>query len=483
MIYQKTVSIMLCLTLIGGSIPLNAQPIPRKKEVPSYNQTGVYSFGGFNSGFTAPSFGNTGNVLMAPPQKAKSPSPLNFLHPYQGLNYFEAISLYKKLNPNGNLSGFHDVYYIKPAWNKYQSAIKDYHNSEFANYTPYEVMNAMSRETKVISELLKKNPRYQKELKKAKVKEYGSACLQGIVLGLLTVAAVYTAGATLGAEGALVATWFGSSAAVTSMTLASASITKGLAAVIMLEMMTFLGSEIVDNLYEDLTQRLVKYNYLTNSQYAQDLTGSAAKASGDSGLSPLCPQAGTRRLPASQQSTANRQAAGSVRRLVVTRFRKRLFLIVRRLFLLGLQVEADVVAVVLAVEVQFVGSLEALFQRLLLVFPVGTDGNDAPSAGDCPAVLDGCPGMEQHAARGFGLVEPADGHPFLVCARITSADQHDAGCRPGVGLHVACVEVALVHAFKEVYQVALQPQHDAFCLRVAHADIVFDDERLSLYVH
>ncbi len=279
MIYQKTVSIMLCLTLIGGSIPLNAQPIPRKKEVPSYNQTGVYSFGGFNSGFTAPSFGNTGNVLMAPPQKAKSPSPLNFLHPYQGLNYFEAISLYKKLNPNGNISGFHDVYYIKPAWNKYQSAIKDYHNSEFANYTPYQVMNAMSRETKVISELLKKNPRYQKELKKAKVKEYGSACLQGIVLGLLTVAAVYTAGATLGAEGALVATWFGSSAAVTSMTLASASITKGLAAVIMLEMMTFLGSEIVDNLYEDLTQRLVKYNYLTNSQYAQDLTGSAAKAS------------------------------------------------------------------------------------------------------------------------------------------------------------------------------------------------------------
>ncbi len=280
MIYKKMLSIILCLLLIGGSMPLNAQPMPRKKAGNSYGEVGGYSFGNFNSGWNVPSFGQTGNIIAAPvPQKEKKRNVLNFLDPYSGLNYFEAMTLYKKLNPKGNIGAFHNEYYIKPAWKKYEAAIKDYHNSEFANYTPYEVMNAMSRETKVISDLLKNNPRYKTELRKAKVKEYGSACLQGIVLGLLTVAAVYTAGATLGAEGALVGTWFGSTAAVSSMTLASASITKGFAAVIMLEMMTFLGSEIVANLYEDLTQRLVKYNYLSNSKYAQDLAGSAAKGS------------------------------------------------------------------------------------------------------------------------------------------------------------------------------------------------------------
>ena len=45
----------------------------------------------------------------------------------------------------------------------------------------------------------------------------------------------------------------------------------------MLEIATYLGSEILDNLYDDLTDRLIKYSYISNNQYAQRLAEAAAK--------------------------------------------------------------------------------------------------------------------------------------------------------------------------------------------------------------
>lgn len=274
MMYKKIISITISLALLG-SMPLNAQLSSAKKESDAYKPSGGYRFAPFNLEWNVPSFTKSGNISENSSPKAKS--AMDFLN--GKLNYFEAWSLYKTSNPNATLADFHNEYYIKPAWGKYQEAKKNYLKSEYADYSPYEIMTRMQIETRAISELLKNNPRYKKELKKENARQYGSACLQGIVLALFSVVAVYTAGTALGPESAMVASWFGSSAAIASMTAASASIFKGLGAVVMLEIMISLGLNIVDNLYEDLTQRLLRYNYVTNNKYAQDLAESASKGS------------------------------------------------------------------------------------------------------------------------------------------------------------------------------------------------------------
>ena len=47
---------------------------------------------------------------------------------------------------------------------------------------------------------------------------------------------------------------------------------------------------------------------------------------------------------------------------------------------------------------------------------------------------------------------------------------------------VFLVQVACRCAFKQLYEVALNAQHHAFCFRVAHADVVFDNHRFTFHL-
>ena len=99
----------------------------------------------------------------------------------------------------------------------------------------------------------------------------------------------------------------------------------------------------------------------------------------------------------------------------------------------------------------------------------------------CPSFTAGT-GMEQNAVRGCCQVKAAHGIAFLIRFGIPAADQHYAGSRARVEFHCLGVEVYLVHAFEQFYNVALDAQHDTFGFRVAHTYIVFDNHRLVLYI-
>ena len=133
----------------------------------------------------------------------------------------------------------------------------------------------MESKGKAIAKLLKNNPRYKKEVRKAQIRGYAGSAIEGIVIGLLTVATVYTLGTTAGAEGALITAWFGGSAAASA---ASASMAKALTAIVLAEIFIGLGDEITINLYEDLTARLIKYKYLDNNAHAQELIANIKSA-------------------------------------------------------------------------------------------------------------------------------------------------------------------------------------------------------------
>ena len=295
MFIKKSLSLLLCAALITASVPVSAQPRPKPIPKNDYqlNNYGFnnyqYNHNGWGNTFNSPlnPFGTTFKTkeqmdaeFAAKRKKLDERVSLAFFNPaavYDGLNYFDALYVWKKLHPKAkDTKGFAKDVFINPAWAKYNSAIKDYRRSSYRSHTPYQVMKAMESETKTIGELLKKNPRYIKELRKAEVKEFGRSCLQGIALGLMAVAAVYTCGAA-GCVGG--AAWFGGTAAGGTLITATASmsLTKTIAAVVMLEIATYLGSEILDNLYDDLTDRLIKYSYISNNQYAQRLAEAAAK--------------------------------------------------------------------------------------------------------------------------------------------------------------------------------------------------------------
>ena len=88
--------------------------------------------------------------------------------------------------------------------------------------------------------------------------------------------------------------------------------------------------------------------------------------------------------------------------------------------------------------------------------------------------------MEEVAA--LHLVESCDGVPLLIVTGITARDEHHTHRRTGVELDAALAEVALGHALEEVYDVALETEHHALSLGVAHAHVVLDDHRLALHV-
>ena len=285
MIIKKIVSSLLCIALISASVPVSAQPKPKPMPRNDFNyQFNPNGWGGtfpFTTPFNpAQTKAQLDSAAAAHKKKLDERISFTFLNPnavYDGLNYFDALYVWKKLHPNAkNTNGFSKDAYINPAWAKYNAAIKNYETSPYRNYSPYQMMKAMETETKTIGELLKKNPRYIREARKAEAKEFGRSCLQGIALGLMAVAAVYTCGAA-GCVGG--AAWFGGTAAGGTLLTATAavSLTKTVAAVVMLEIATLLGSEILDNLYDDLTDRLIKYSYIGNNQYAQRLAEAAAK--------------------------------------------------------------------------------------------------------------------------------------------------------------------------------------------------------------
>lgn len=293
MFVRKSLSLLLCTALLMASAPVSAQPRPKPapKNDYQFNNYGFnnyqYNQNGWGNTFNNPfvSFAQGHNMdvsFTAQRKKLDERVSLAFFNPaaaYEGLSYFDALYVWKKLHPKAkDTKGFAKDVYITPSWSKYNSAIKDYRKSSYRSYTPYQVMKAMESESKEIGEYLKKNPRYIKEVRKEKWKEYGRSCLQGIALGLMAVAAVYTCGAA-GCVGG--AAWFGGTAATGTLITAgvTVSLTKTIAAVVMLEIATLLGSQILDNLYDDLTDRLIKYSYISNNQYAQRLADAAAKGS------------------------------------------------------------------------------------------------------------------------------------------------------------------------------------------------------------
>ena len=84
--------------------------------------------------------------------------------------------------------------------------------------------------------------------------------------------------------------------------------------------------------------------------------------------------------------------------------------------------------------------------------------------------------------RTFNLVDTFDRIALLVSLWITAAHEHDADCCTLIKLDVSLVKVASSNTLEEVYDVALQSEHDTFCLWVAHTAVVLDDHWLALNV-
>lgn len=165
----------------------------------------------------------------------------------------------------------------KKAMAEYNQTLKDYMTNPEYKLKPYQMLEAMKRETATMAKLLANNPRYKKEVRKQNWISAGSACINGIALGALIVLCAPAAAAYGGGSAAA---WFGSSAATGMLaTTATISISKSIFVVALLEMFTILGSEIMDSLYNNLTKRLTKYQYLTNNALSQNLVTNAAKGS------------------------------------------------------------------------------------------------------------------------------------------------------------------------------------------------------------
>ena len=80
------------------------------------------------------------------------------------------------------------------------------------------------------------------------------------------------------------------------------------------------------------------------------------------------------------------------------------------------------------------------------------------------------------------LLQAGDGLAFLVRLGITAAHEHHRHGGTGVDGQRAARQVARGYAFQQVHQVALDAEHDDLRLRVAHAAVVLDNQRLALHV-
>ena len=84
--------------------------------------------------------------------------------------------------------------------------------------------------------------------------------------------------------------------------------------------------------------------------------------------------------------------------------------------------------------------------------------------------------MEDYAT--LNLINSTDGVTLLVTSRIAAANQHYADSATRIKFDATLSQCASCNAFKEVNNITLQAQHNGFCFRVTHTDIVFDDIRL-----
>ena len=81
--------------------------------------------------------------------------------------------------------------------------------------------------------------------------------------------------------------------------------------------------------------------------------------------------------------------------------------------------------------------------------------------------------MEDDAA--LHLVDACNGIALLVGLGIATRDQHDTDGCTLVERNLALIEIALSHTLEQVHDVALQAQHDALRLGVAHTAVILDD--------
>lgn len=303
MLLKKAVSVTLCLVLLFSSIPLSAQSARGTK--PNWNAWNGGSVGWSVSEFWKKQMDlerariearhkeldrTKGVLFYTRDEYGRENLPMNY---YDGLSEADAMYLWEKHNPKkialGNPQFYKDVY-ITPAWKKYTDAISSgqdkngnqvrepgYRRSEYYRKyrTPYAFQEAMKAESRVISSLLKENPRYQSELRKARINENVKSAAAGVLIGLLLVASVYTCGAS-GCLTPAVASWFGVSAAGGTLAATSTvSVTKMITAVVLLEIASDLVFDLFINLYDDLTSRLIRYAYLSNNEFAQSLVETA----------------------------------------------------------------------------------------------------------------------------------------------------------------------------------------------------------------
>ena len=86
--------------------------------------------------------------------------------------------------------------------------------------------------------------------------------------------------------------------------------------------------------------------------------------------------------------------------------------------------------------------------------------------------------MEHNAT--INLINACDGIALLVGLGIAARDEHDTNSSPLIESYLALIEIAFGHPLKEVHDITLQSQHDALCLRIAHAAVIFNDVWLGL---
>jgi len=158
----------------------------------------------------------------------------------------------------------------------YDRTVDDYTSNPAYKLTPKEMLAAMKYETDKMAGFLANNPRYKKELRKQRFIENGLACVNGAAMGALLVLCA-PAAATYGGAGA--GAWFGAASTEMLASYSAVSMSRTIFVVALLEMFTMLGQEIMDNLYDNLTQRLLKYRYLENQAMGRKVTANAAAGS------------------------------------------------------------------------------------------------------------------------------------------------------------------------------------------------------------
>ena len=90
--------------------------------------------------------------------------------------------------------------------------------------------------------------------------------------------------------------------------------------------------------------------------------------------------------------------------------------------------------------------------------------------------------MENDTFRSGSLFQSADRESFLISFRVTAADENHTTCRTRVHNECLFVQVACGSALQQFHEIALNAEHDAFCFRVAHTDVVFDHHWLTFHI-